>query len=73
VLEEKVQAVEEMLAGAEELAEAWLHAVGWEGQAVLEEKVRMAEETVADVSALVAHLPSGEVEAMAAYPPLGGD
>jgi hypothetical protein len=33
----------------------WLRAVGWEGQKVLEEKVRMAEEMVADVSALAAH------------------
>jgi predicted nucleotidyltransferase len=36
----------------------WFHAVGWEGQDVLEQKVRMAEEMVAEMEAMAADLPS---------------
>jgi predicted nucleotidyltransferase len=45
---------------AEVYAQSWLHAVGWEGQEVIEEKVRLAEEMVAEVEAMAAHLPSDE-------------
>jgi hypothetical protein len=38
----------------------WLRSVGWEGQEVLEEKVRVAEEMVAEVEAMAADLPSAE-------------
>jgi predicted nucleotidyltransferase len=50
----------EMVSKTEKLVQDWMHAVGWEGQEVLEEKVRMAEEMVAEVEAMAAHLPSGE-------------
>jgi len=48
----------QMVSAAERLVQDWFHAVGWEGQDLLEEKVRMAEEMVAEVAAMAAHLPS---------------
>ena len=41
-----------------ELVDTWFRAVGWEGQDVLEEKVRMAEEMVAEMEALAAGIPT---------------
>jgi len=46
---------------AQRLIRKWMRSVGWEGQDVLEEKVRIAEEMVAEVEAMAAHLPSAEV------------
>jgi predicted nucleotidyltransferase len=45
---------------ATSMMEDWFPAVGWEGQEVLEEKVRMAEEMVAEVEAMAAHLLTGD-------------
>ena len=50
----------QMTSEAIELVQDWFRAVGWEGQEVLEEKVRMAEEMVAEVEAMAAHLPLDE-------------
>ena len=47
----------EMSSDARRLARDWLQAVGWEGQEVLEEKVRMAEGMAAEIEAMAAHLP----------------
>ena len=49
----------------ERLVRKWLKAVGWEGQEVLEKKVRVAQEMVAEVGAMAAHLPTDEDQATA--------
>jgi predicted nucleotidyltransferase len=43
---------------ASKLAQSWLHSVGWEGQEVLEAKLRMAASILKEVEALAADLPS---------------
>jgi hypothetical protein len=48
----------ENISAARELVAQWLHAVGWEGQEVLEEKVRTARQLVAEMEAMAADLPS---------------
>ena len=43
------------------LVQIWLRATGWDGREVLQQKVRMAEEMVAEVEQLAAQLPSDEL------------
>ena len=61
-LKEVVRASENaaLVSTAHGMVRMWVQLVGWDGQEVLEEKVRMAESMVADVEALAADLPSDE-------------